>query len=124
MREISCVLLGLLIAWFGISFLLPAAGFNTKMWILVVSASVGGIFAGLLVLLGATIVEDAVKVVFLLVLTGILWATTPKLGFVFLSAVISGVTGAVMNQICQYAANRALQSDAAKKREFEALPKD
>lgn len=83
------------------------------MWILIVSASVGGIFAGLLVLLGETIIEDIIKVAILSVISGTLWATTPKLGFVFISAVISGVTGTVINQISQYAANKALQSGAA-----------
>lgn len=111
MRETSYMLLALLITWLAIFFIVPVADFDIELWELVVSASVGGIFACLLVLLGESVIEDIVKIVILLILGGILWATTPRLGYIFISALLSGVTGAVINQINQYAANKRMQSD-------------
>jgi hypothetical protein len=116
MREIICALLGMLITWFAIFFIVPVMGFDIKMWVLIVSASIGGMFTGFLVLLGETVIENIILVVILLVLTGVLWGTTPSLGFIFISALLSGVAGAITNQINQYAANKALQSGAAEQR--------
>jgi hypothetical protein len=114
MREIICALLGMLITWLAIFFIVSVADFDIKLWELVVAASVGGIFACLLVLLGESVIEDIVKIVILLILGGVLWATTPRLGYIFISALLSGVTGAVINQINQYAANKRMRSDPAK----------
>ena len=102
MRETGYILLALLITWLTIFFIVPAAGFDAKLWQLIVSASIGGIFAGLLVLLGESVIEAIVKLVILLVLSGILAGSKPGFGFIFVSALISGVTGAVINQINQY----------------------
>ena len=106
----------MLITWLAIFFIVPVMGFDIKMWLLIVSASIGSVFAGILVLLGETVIENIILVGVFLVLAGVLWGTKPSLGFIFISALISGVTGAITNQFYQYAANKALQSDAAKPR--------
>jgi glucose uptake protein GlcU len=110
MREISYILLAVLITWPAIYFAIPVAGFDIETWVLILSASIGGIFSGLVVLLGETVIEDIVKIVILLCLAGILWGSTPKLGFIFITA-LAGVAGAIINQINQYAANKRTQSD-------------
>ena len=111
MRETNYALIALAVTWLAIFIIIPAADFDIKLWKLIVSASVGGIFACLLVLHGEAVVEDIVKVVILLILTGVLWGKAPKLGYIFISVLISGVTGAVFNQISQYAANKRSQSN-------------
>lgn len=117
MSEKICTLLGMLITWSAIFFIVPVMGFDINMWVLIVSASIGGIFTGFLVLLGETVIENIFLVVILLVLTGVLWGTKPGLGFIFISALLSGVIGMITNQINQYVAtNQALQSDAAEQR--------
>jgi hypothetical protein len=116
MRENIYTLPGLLITWVAIFFIVPATGFDIKMWVLIVSASIGSIFAGLLVLAGETIIENIILVLILLVLAGILWGTTPGLGFIFISALLSGVIGVIINQINQYAANKHFKNDSARKR--------
>ena len=116
MREKIRTLLGMLITWFAIFFIVPVMGFDIKMWVLIVSASIGGIFTGFLVLLGETVIENIILVVILLVLAGVLWGTTPSLGFIFISALLSGVTGAITNQINQYTANKHFKNDSARKR--------
>jgi len=116
MRETSYILLALLITWLGIFVIVPVIGSDIKLWELVVSAFIGGIFAGLLVLLGESVIEDIIKVVILLILGGAFGAATSRLGFIFISALLSGVTGAVINQINQYAANKRMQTDASKPR--------
>ena len=116
MSENICTLLGLLITWVAIFFIVPVTGFDIKMWVLIVSSSIGGIFAGLLVLLGETIIENIILVVILLVLAGILWGTTPRLGFIFVSALLSGVIGVHLHPITPYAANKHFNTDSARKR--------
>ena len=116
MREKICTLLSMLITWFAIFFIVPVMGFDIMMWVLIVSASIGGIFAGFLVLLGETVMENIILVLILLVFAGVLWGTTPSLGFIFISALLSGVIGAITNQINQYAADQALQSDTSRPR--------
>jgi len=85
---------------------IPKAGFDSEIWVLIVSASAGGIFSGLLVLLGESVIEDIVKLVILLVLSGIVWGTNPKLGYIFMSILISGWIGAIVNQINQFTASK------------------
>lgn len=116
MSEKICTLLGMLITWSAIFFIVPVMGFDINMWVLIVSASIGGILTGFLVLLGETVIENIFLVVILLVLTGVLWGTKPGLGFIFISALLSGVIGMITNQINQYLVNQALQSDAAEQR--------
>ena len=84
------------------------------MWVLIVSASIGGIFAGFLVFLGETVFENIILVLVALVLAGVLWGTKPGLGYIFISALLSGLIGAITNQINQYAADQAPQSDASR----------
>ena len=81
---------------------------------MIVSASVGGLFAGLLVLQRETVIENIIFVVIVLVITGVLSGKHPELGFIFISALISGVIGVITNQINQYAAYKALKSGTPK----------
>ena len=81
-------------------------GFGPNPLALIITASVAGIFSGLIVLLGEVVIEDIVKIGMLLILTGILWATTPKLGFIFISACISCGTGMILNQANKCAASQ------------------
>jgi len=85
-------------------------GFDIKLWVLIVSASIGGLFAGFIVLLRETVIENIIMVVIVLVLAGILSGTKPGFGFVFISALLSGVIGTITNHINQYAANKAIKS--------------
>ena len=100
------MLLALSVTWIAIFFIVPLEEFDMRLWELLISASIGGLFAGLLVLLGESVIEDIVKIVIMLVLCGILWATTPGLGYIFISALLAAITGSVFNQINQYAANK------------------
>ena len=111
MREKFYTRLGILITWFAIFFIVPLMGFDINIWVLIVSASIGGLFAGLLVQLGETVIENIILVAVVLVLAGVLWGKNPSLGFIFISALLSGVIGAIINQINQYTANKALKSE-------------
>ena len=113
MREKVVTLLGILITWLAIFLIVPLTGFDIKIWVLLASASIWSLFAGCLVMLGETVIENIILVVILLVLTGILSGSKPNLGFIFISALLSGVIGAMTNQINQYAAHKVLQSDAS-----------
>ena len=62
-------------------------------------------------MLGESVIEDIVKIMVPIILGGVLWGSAPELGYIFISALISGVTGAVINQINQYAANKRVQPD-------------
>jgi hypothetical protein len=116
MRDTGYIILALLITWLEIFIVVPVVGADTALWELVMSAFIGGIFAGLLVLLGESVIEDIIKVVILLILGGAIGAITSRLGFILISALLSGVTGVVINQINQYAANKRMQTDASKPR--------
>lgn len=100
------ILIALIITWVAIFFAIPEAGFDIEKWVLIVSASIGGTFSSLLVLLGESVIEDIVKLVMMLVLSGIVWVTNPKLGYIFITILISGGMGAIINQINQYAVNK------------------
>lgn len=111
MREARHILLAMFITSLAACFAVPAAGFDIKTWVLILSALISGLFAGLLVMLGETVIEDLVKIAIVLCLTGVLWGSKPGLGFVFVSALVSCVVGAIFNQIHQYTANRRRQHD-------------
>ena len=111
MRETIYILVALVVTWLAIFFIVPVTGFDINLWKLVLSASVGALFAGILVLHREAVVEDILKVIILLILAGVLWGEMPELGFIFVSALIAGVAGAVFNQVNQCAANRRMQTD-------------
>jgi len=110
MHEKIYTSLGILITWLAILFIVPLVGFDTKLWVLILSASIGGLFSGLLVLLGETVIENIILVLVFLVLAGVLWGHKPSLGFIFISVLISSVIGVITNQVNQYAANKAFKS--------------
>jgi hypothetical protein len=98
-RELRFVLLAMVLVWPSIYFLLPAAGYPLKQWVLLVVASVTALYAGVIVFLGETFIEDVVKIGIFLILTGILWYTEPRAGFVFVCALAAGVTGTLLNLV-------------------------
>ena len=106
--------LGILITWIAIFLIVPLVGFDINLWVLILSASIGGLFSGLLVLLGETVIENIILVLVFLVLAGVLWGHKPSLGFIFISVLISSVIGVITNQVNQYAANKALKSGTPK----------
>jgi len=110
MRSKESTLIGMLITWYSIFIVVPQLGFEIKLWILTVSAFIGSLFAGLIILLRETVIENIIVVAIVLVLAGILSGTKPGFGFVFFSSLISGVVGTITNPIKQYAANKALKS--------------
>ena len=114
MYEKICIHLEILITWFAIFFIVPLVGFDIKLWVLILSASIGGLFAGLLVQLGGTVIENIILVLVFLVAAGVLWGYYPSLGFIFISVLISGVIGVITNQVYQHAANKALKSGTPK----------
>ncbi len=106
MRNVVFIVMTMAIVWPIVFFALPPIGFPLVNWALVASASVSAVFAGLLVTLGETIIENIVLICILLVLSGILWATTPKVGFIFVCVLSSAFVGVLMNQINKAIANR------------------
>lgn len=110
MRERIFTVLGMLITWLAIFFIVPLMGFDIKMWVLIVTASIGGLFAGLLLLLRESAIENIILVVVAVVISGVLSGAKPGLGFIFISTLLSGVIGTITNQISQYAAYRAIKS--------------
>ena len=114
MHEKIYISLGMLITWFAILFIVPFVGFDINWWVLILSASIGGLFSGLLVLLGETVIENIILVLVFLVLAGVLWGHKPSLGFIFISILISSVIGVIINQVNQYAADKAHKSGSPK----------
>ena len=102
-RELRFVLLAMVLVWPLIYFLLPAAGYPLRPWVLLVVASITAFYAGLFVFLGETLIEDIVKTGIFLILAGILWYTVPRAGFVFICALAAGVIGGLLNLV-----NRAM----------------
>lgn len=102
----SYTIIGLITTWVAIFISIPAVGFDVEVWVLIVSASLGGVLSSLFVLLAESVVEDVVKLVMMLVLSGVVWGMNPALGYIFVAVLISGGLGAITNQIGQYAANK------------------
>lgn len=114
MRGIIITLSGMLVTGLSIWFGVPAMGFEVEMWVLMLSASVGGLFTGLFVLLGESVIENIALVIILLVLAAVVSGMKPGLGFIFLCALFSGVIGTITNQVNQYLSNRELNSGASR----------
>lgn len=83
-------------------------GFDIKMWALTLSATIGGLFAGLLVLLGETVIENIILVIVLLVISGAVSGANPNLRFIFITALLAAVIGTTTNLINQYVTNKLL----------------
>ena len=111
MRNAVFIVMTMAIVWPIVFFALPPIGFPLEIWALVASASVSAVFAGLLVMLGETIIENMILVCILLVLSGVVSTTTTKLGFIFVCALSSAFVGVLMNQINKAIANRPRWKD-------------
>lgn len=106
MRNAVFIVTTMAIVWPIVFFALSPMGFPLEIWALVAAASVSAVFAGLLVMLGETIIENIILVCILLVLSGVVSTTTPKLGFIFVCVFSSAFVGVLMNQINKAIANR------------------
>jgi len=102
-RELRLILLAAAIVGPLVYFVIPLMGYPLKPWALVVVALLAGGFAALFVLMGETIIEDAVKSGLTLVIAGILWFTTPKSGFIFIGLLAACLIGTLLNQIARAA---------------------
>ena len=102
MTENKFILLGSLVTGISIFILIPVLGHEVVFWQLIASAVIGGLLAGVLVLLAESIVENIILVGVLLVLSSVLSNTKPGLAYIFIAAVIAGVLGVVFNQLNQY----------------------
>lgn len=100
-------LLGIVITWLAIFFIVPVMGFDIKMWVLIVTASIGGLFAGFMVILGEPVIENIFVIIVMLVIAAVVSGEVEGLRFVFISVLLSGVIGTIANQACQYTADKA-----------------
>lgn len=109
-RDWLFILTALVIAGTATYWLIPLTGFPFSakgLWIVTIGSA---LFAGILVLLGESIIEDGMKVGMMLVLTGLLWFTDGRLGFFVGCVVLAGMVGSSMNQL-----NRTLARSASVK---------
>ncbi|RDH82825.1 MAG: hypothetical protein DIZ80_11170 [endosymbiont of Galathealinum brachiosum] len=105
------ILIAFIITWLSIFISLIEFGFNVEFWTLIVSASIGALLSSLLVLLGETIIEDIVKLILIIVMPAILMNSNPKLGFIFITALISCITGVTINQLNKYLSYKSNRSN-------------
>jgi hypothetical protein len=110
MRDLIFIVLAVAIPGPLLFFLLPYLGYPLKLWALVVVCVVAALIAGAIVLTGESLIEDIVKLVLFLAITGILWYTAPRSGFVFIGAMTACGIGVVLNQV-----NRAISGREEKR---------
>ena len=84
MRDAVFIAMTMAITWLIVFFALPATGFPLEPWGLVAAASLSALFAALLVMLGETIIENAIVLCVVLVLAGVVSTTSPTFGQGFL----------------------------------------
>lgn len=106
MRDSIFIVVAIAVVWLTVFVALPSMGFPLATRDLLASASVSAVVAGLLVLLGETIVENIILVFIVFVLSGILAAVTLGFDFVFVCAIFSAVIGVPMNLINRALANK------------------
>jgi hypothetical protein len=74
MRNLAFISVTMVLVWPAVYFAIPGLGYPLQLWAIITSASISAIFAGSIVLLGESIIED-------IVLVGILLLLTTALGF-------------------------------------------
>ena len=99
MRGLIFVILAAAITGPLLFFLLPYLGYPLKFWALVVVCGIAALLAATIVVMGESIIEDAVKLVLFLATTGLIWYSAPRAGFIFVSAMAACCVGMVLNQI-------------------------
>src|SRR5689334_14805174 len=97
-RELLLIVLAMAIAGSLVYFGLPALGYSLKYWALIGFSAASAVYAGVIVLLGETLIEDLVKLVLFLAIAGGLWYSAPRAGFIFVCVLAAGVVGLVVNQ--------------------------
>ncbi|QKT03758.1 hypothetical protein HUS23_07975 [Ectothiorhodospiraceae bacterium 2226] len=100
--SITLALVAAVVLW-----LVPWMGFSIAPKALWWLAGGAALFAGLLVLLGESIVEDGIKVGFMLACAGVLWLSDARLAVFFVIVLLSGAAGMAMNQLNRFTARRA-----------------
>ena len=108
-REMLLIVLAMAIAGSIVYFGLPALGYSLKFWALIGFSVASAVYAGVIVLLGETLIEDLIKLVLFLAIAGGLWYSAPRAGFIFVCVLAAGVVGLVVNQVSR--AMRTNESD-------------
>jgi len=98
-RDLLLIGLAMAIAGPLVYFGLPALGYSLKYWALIGFSVASAVYAGVIVLLGETLIEDLVKTGLFLIIAGILWYSAPRAGFIFMCVLAAGVVGGVLNQV-------------------------
>jgi hypothetical protein len=114
MRNLAFISVTMVLVWPAVYFAIPGLGYPLQLWAIITSASISAIFAGSIVLLGESIIEDIVLVGILLLLTTALGFAAPKIKFIFVCVIIAGLVGIVMSHINQFVANK-VKPDALKR---------
>jgi hypothetical protein len=105
----ASLLLSLLWLVVPVYFSIPAFGYPLSAYWLILLASISALFSILLVLLGESVIEDIVKVVLLLTLSSLLWATKGELGFIIICTVVASASGMLFNHANQWFAGEQIQ---------------
>ena len=99
MRDIFSISIAMTMVWFVVFFSIPELGYPIQAWTVLVSASLSAVYAGVIVLLGETIIEDGIKVAMFLVLSAVAWYADSSFSFILVCVVTAGGIGTVINHI-------------------------
>lgn len=106
MRTLATLVVAFLIPFVVITLLLPLPGFNVKSWVTPAVATIAGIYASAIVVMGESLIEDLVKAIIMLLLTGLLWLMSAGTAFLFIAACIASATGIGINQANRFLAEQ------------------
>lgn len=98
-----------ILAWLVVYFWIPTFGYSLSSYWMILLASISALFSMLLVFLGESVIEDIVKVVLLLILSALLWATKDERGFIFICTAIASASGILLNHANQWVADKSMQ---------------
>lgn len=68
MRDLIFIIVTMILVWLAVYFAIPGLGYSPQLWAIITCASISAILSGLIVLLRESVIEDIVKVVFIVVL--------------------------------------------------------
>lgn len=105
MRDVLFPLFALTSTGLAVYLAVTMTGPALKPWVSLACAGVAALYAAGLVVMGETIIEDAVKVVMLLVPASIAVVIDTRLLFVLTTVLIAGAIGVTINQLNRYLAH-------------------
>ena len=105
MRDALLVLSALVLTGLAVYLTVTTSGPALKPWVVLVCAGVAALYAAGLVVMGETIIEDAIKVVMLLVPAVIAVVIDTRLLFVLWTVLVAGAVGVAINQLNRHLAN-------------------